>query len=166
MRKEIDIFSEFNFTMEQLKSSGLLLVSGEKGNPMTIGWASFGIIWKKPELTVLVRPSRYSHSLLEELDYFSVNVPSKALRSKVMICGMHSGKDIDKIKECKFTLMKGIKIPVPYIKECSFHYECRIIHKNKVIKDTLAESIISSFYSSGDFHTIYFSEILGAYKEE
>ncbi len=166
MRKEITSIEAFKETIQGLNGNGIFLVTGKEGNPMTIGWGTIGRVWGKPIFIVFVRPSRYSHGLLEKLDEFSVNVPTEKLSDKLEYCGEHSGRDTDKVKECGFTLKPGIKISVPYIAECPTHYECRVVHKNKVIPETLDNSIIERYYPSGDYHTVYFGEILGIYREE
>ena len=90
MREEIGIFEGFKNTIEQISKNGLLLVAGEKGNPMTIGWGTIGIIWGKPVFMVLVRPSRYTFELMEKSGEFSVNVPLHSLNKEVAICGSKS----------------------------------------------------------------------------
>ena len=165
MREEIDVFDMQIETIIQFGKNGLLLVSGEKANPMTIGWGTIGIIWGKPVFTVLVRPSRYTFGLIEECNEFTVNVPSDELKKQVAICGTKSGRDLDKIKKCNFTITKGKNVSVHYINECYIHYECKVIHKNNVINAELNKNIVKKYYSTGDYHTIYYGEILGVYKE-
>ena len=164
MRNKIGVFDAISETIKQLNECGLLLVSGKQGNPMAIGWGTIGIIWAKPVFIVLVRPSRYTFKLIEKCNEFSVNVPTENLKDQVMICGSKSGRDIDKIKECNFTLEKGHIISVPFIKECPIHYECRTIHKNKVLNEKLTNEIVKEYYPAVDFHTIYYGEIVGVYK--
>ena len=53
----------------------LTVKSKEKINTMTIGWGSIGIIWGKPIFTVAVRNSRYTHSLIENSNNFTVSIP-------------------------------------------------------------------------------------------
>lgn len=165
MRKRIGVYDQYSETMKQMAEDGLLLVTGKKGNPMAIGWGTIGIIWRIPVFCVLVRPSRYSFGLLEQHPEFTVNVPTSQLQRQVALCGTESGRDVDKVKKCGFTLVPSEGVSVPYIKECPVHYECVIIHKNKVIDSTLDQDIVSTFYPGGNFHTIYFGKILGVYSE-
>lgn len=166
MREKIGNFDALTETLEKLKNGGLLLASGKKGNPMTIGWGTAGIIWGRPVFLVLVRPSRYSFGLMETRDEFSVNVPADDLKKQVAYCGSASGRDVDKVRECGFTMREGKLIGVPYIEECPVHYECRLIHKNSVINADLDEEIAAKSYASGDLHRIYYGEILGVYREK
>jgi flavin reductase (DIM6/NTAB) family NADH-FMN oxidoreductase RutF len=153
-------------TMSKLRNPGLLLVSADadgKPNAMTIGWGTIGVIWGKPIFIVLVRPSRYTYKLMEQGDDFTVNVPSADMGDAVAFCGTKSGRDYDKFAEKGLTAVPGKKVKSPIIDQCVIHYECKIVHKNDVLKDKLTEGIISSAYSSGDFHTIYYGEILSVY---
>ena len=153
-------------TLDKLSNPGVLLVSVDadgKPNAMTIGWGTIGIIWGKPIFVVLVRPSRYTYGLMEQTDDFTVNVPSAELRKAVAFCGSESGRDYDKFAEMEMTAVPGKKVKSPIIDECVIHYECKVVHKNDVLKDELASEIVSSAYPSGDFHTIYYGEILSVY---
>ena len=145
---------------------GLLLVSVDpvgKPNTMTIGWGTVGIIWGKPIFTVLVRPSRYTHNCMESTGDFTVNVPSAKMSEIVAFCGSASGRDHDKFKEKGLIAVPGNAVKSPIIEQCLIHYECKVVHKNNVLKENLDGRIISSAYKSGDFHTIYHGEILAAY---
>ena len=162
---KIDPFSAVAETMKALSARGCLLVAGsERVNPMTIGWGEIGIVWGKPVFTVLVRPSRFTFGLMEDADEFSVNVPGEALAEACMLCGTRSGRDIDKMAEAGLTAEPGIALGVPTIAECPVHYECRIIHRNKVDPATLADDVKASAYAGGDFHTAYWGEIAGVFR--
>jgi len=153
-------------TFDVMRSMGLLLVSIDsrgKPNAMTIGWGTIGIIWGKPIFTVLVRPSRYTHGLIERTGDFTVNVPPKKLAEAVAFCGSASGRDHDKFSEKGLVAVPGRTVKSPVIEQCLIHYECKVVHKNDVLKDKLASSIVSAAYPAGDFHTIYYGEILAVY---
>lgn len=159
-------FDAVGETISGLGNGGLFLVSGELGNPMTIGWGVLGIIWGRPVFQVLVRPSRFSFSLLEAHAEFTVCLPRKEHKKALSVCGSVSGRDTDKIAECGLSLAGSATIAVPHIAESVAHYECRVIHVNNVVHATLAPDLISRSYPSGDFHRIYFGEIQGVYRHE
>jgi len=165
MRRKIGTFDAVQETMDQIGGNGALLVSGRQGNPMTIGWGTMGIIWRMPVFVVLVRPSRFTFGLMEDCGEFTVNVPTGALADQVAVCGSRSGRDIDKIRECGFTLGKAEAVSVPFLEECPVHYECRVIHRNDVSNANLDAEIVRSHYPSGDFHRVYFGEVLGVFRE-
>ncbi|RLE11563.1 flavin reductase family protein [Candidatus Aerophobetes bacterium] len=153
-------------TFEIMNKLGLLLVSGDMNNHnvMTIGWAAAGIIWRKPIFVILVRPSRYTYGLIEKNGEFTVNVPSSQMDRIVSFCGSVSGRDHDKFREKNLTPLPGKKVNCPLIKECSISYECRVVHKNDVIPTNLFPNIPPEYYPQGDYHRVYFGEILTAYK--
>jgi flavin reductase (DIM6/NTAB) family NADH-FMN oxidoreductase RutF len=165
MREKVAPFSAVGVTMEQMGKNGLLLVSGEQGNPMTIGWGTVGIIWGKPIFIVLVRPSRYSFHFMEQNPEFTVNVLEESYVKQIAICGSRSGREINKIDVCGFSLKKGYGVRVPFIEQSLLHYECRTVHKNSVIEADLEKEIVGGYYPQGDFHRVYFGEILGVYKK-
>ena len=156
-------------TIQRMRDDGLLLVTvGADGKPnvMTIGWATIGSIWSRPVFIVLVRPSRYSYSRLEEVSEFTVNVPPPELAGAVSHCGTVSGRDHNKFQEMGLTPIPGRAVRPPIIKECVVHYECRTLHRNDLVPDALTEAVRDEFYAKGDFHRVYIGEIVAAYAEE
>ena len=166
-KTKIGTFDAVAETMKCLSGPGALLVAGaEPVNPMTIGWGEIGIVWGRPVFVVLVRPSRFTHSLMEKAAGFSVNVAPESLGEACMLCGTRSGRDIDKVAEAGLTIEKGLALDVPTIAECPIHYECRIIHRNEVDPATLSPEVKASAYAGGDFHTVYRGEIAGVFGRE
>lgn len=155
-------------TLQKLQDPGLLLVGAKKNgksNVMAFGWGFIGVMWGLKVFIVLVRPSRFTHEFIEDGDEFTVNVPTRRMDKKVAYCGEVSGREHDKFKECKLTLMKGKKVKAPVIKECKIHYECRVVHKLKVNPELVPGKVKKKFYRKDDFHTVYFGEILASYKK-
>jgi len=159
----------FDETVSRMCKDGLLLVTaGADGRPnvMTIGWGVLGSVWGRAMFVVLVRPSRYSYSRLEEVDEFTVNVPPRELAEAAAYCGTVSGREHDKLEQMKLTAAPGKKVKVPIIKECVVHYECRTVGRSDIVPEMLAEPVIKDAYPKGDFHRVYFGEILAAYADE
>ena len=53
------------------------LMSAEKDgrvNPMTVAWATMGILWQKPVVICAVRPERFTREFLDASDVFSLTV--------------------------------------------------------------------------------------------
>jgi len=162
-RKQVQPFAFVEETICLLKNPGGLLVTrGKKKIPnvMAIGWAAVGIIWRKPIFTVLVRPSRYSYSLLNEHPEFTVNLPYPEMAGLVNYCGSVSGRDHNKFQETNLTLEKAQKVAVPIIKECGLAYECQVVATAEILPQALSEDIRLSLYQQGDFHRVYYGEIL------
>jgi len=152
--------------MEFLHTQGAFLTVkyGEKINTMTISWGNVGYEWNRPIFMVLVRKSRYTFDLIDNSDNFTVSIPlSKDLKNALAICGSKSGRDIDKFEECNLTLEKSKRVDTPIISECELHYECKIVYKQEMNPKLLSKDIIDSSYKTGDYHTLYYGEIVSTY---
>ncbi|MCK9423978.1 MAG: flavin reductase family protein [Bacteroidales bacterium] len=166
MRKETGLFDEMHKTLDELNGNGILLVTGDPPNLMTIGWGTLGVIWHKSIFTVMVRPTRFSFEKMEKSKYFSVCILPEGFEKQLALCGSKSGRDLDKIGVCGFTMEKGIRISTPYIVESTVHYECRIVHKHRLDPGTLDTAIDKRFYPKKDYHMVYYGEILGVFRNE
>jgi flavin reductase (DIM6/NTAB) family NADH-FMN oxidoreductase RutF len=142
-----------------------LVVEDKKGrvNVMTIGWAQLGVIWGEPVLTVLVRPSRHTHPMLENSEHFSVCVPKRgAMKKELAFCGSKSGRDYDKIRACALKLKNG-KPGVKYIDGCALVYQCEIIARTDLCRKKMATAPLEKYYAPGEPpHTLYFGKVLKA----
>jgi len=155
-----DYVAETNAALDR---GGLLLSTSRKGrkpNVMTIGWGLLGILWYKPTFAVAVRPTRYTYRLLEESNEFTVNVPNRGMEKIIEYCGNVSGRDHDKFRETNLTPLPGRRVKSPMVSECVIHYECNVIYKTKVKISRLPKEIVSKYYPSRDYHTLYIGEIL------
>jgi flavin reductase (DIM6/NTAB) family NADH-FMN oxidoreductase RutF len=164
MAKKIVEFKDYvGEVLKAFDEDRVLLVSqGHQGIPnvMAIGWGTMGIIWQRPIFIVSVRPSRYTHKLIEETEEFTVNIVPPQLKEVVQYCGAFSGRDHNKFKEKELTAILSTKVNTPIIKECILHFECQVVYKNDLIPSELKKSITHLLYSKGDFHRLYFGEIL------
>jgi len=166
---QVDYADAMKLLNEVVGSYGALLVANNtkgEANVMTIGWAACGIIWGKPMMLVLVRPSRHTHHFIEASDSFTVNIPPQEMADVATYCGTVSGRDADKFKEKNLTAVRGRRVSASYIEECVVHFECRIVHKNYVLPQHLSREIDEGSYPQGDYHVIYYGEILGCYRNE
>lgn len=154
--------------LEQLPKGAFLTVKSiDSLNTMTIGWGTVGFIWGKPILMVMVRYSRHTYDLMERAEDFTVSLPLKGqLKKELAFCGSKSGRDFDKIKECSLKLKPGNKVNTPVIEDCDLHMECKIVFKQPMDEKLLAEEIKGKSYPNGDYHMVYFGEILDTYVRE
>ena len=72
-----ELINKEEFTLKSISTwddDWFLLTSGKfqqgKFNCMTISWGSIGVIWGKPFVQVVVRPTRYTHEFMEQLSGF------------------------------------------------------------------------------------------------
>jgi len=170
MAKVVVPYAEyFAQTIQRMDEEGLLLVTaGTDGKPnvMTIGWGTIGSIWARPIFVVLVRHSRHTYSLMEQISDFTVNVLPRELAAAASLCGSRSGLEHDKFQEAHLTPIPSREVRSPIIKECVVHYECRTVDRVDMLADALVQSVREQFYKKGDFHRIYFGEIVASYADE
>lgn len=155
--------------LRSLQTPGALLVSlDEAGRPnaMTIGWAQVGIIWGRRILSVMVRPSRYTYRCMETTKDFTVCVPYAEQAEAVQFCGTESGRSYDKFAECGFTAVPSEGIQSPYIEQCGLVYQCQVVNHADFRPEYLLPQVCSDCYSSGDYHRIYFGQILKVVADE
>ena len=147
-------------TAAQLPKGAFLMVNG---NPMTIGWGQFGVIWGKRTFTVYVRKSRYTHALLENATTFTVSVPFEdTYREALALCGTKSGRDIDKMKTLGAEFFEARYGGQNGFAGCRYQIECRILSRSDLDENTIEEeSLLRRYYPNGDSHTMYIGEILG-----
>jgi flavin reductase (DIM6/NTAB) family NADH-FMN oxidoreductase RutF len=156
---------EIGTTFLMKQGAFLTVKNAEKTNTMTIGWGSIGFEWRKPMFTVLVRKSRFTHDLLENSDEFTVSIPiNDKMKKALTFCGTKSGRYIDKFKECNLALIPGREISTPIIEGCELQFVCKIIYKQNMDPAALDATIKNNCYPDNDFHTIYYGQIIAAYK--
>ena len=112
-------------------------------------------------MTVLVRPSRYTHELLEGARYFSVCVPALgAWKKELAFCGSKSGREYDKLRACALNTTDGSKPGIKLIEGAALSYECELLSKAEMPSSALPEEIRKKYYPAGDSHTLYFGEVI------
>jgi flavin reductase (DIM6/NTAB) family NADH-FMN oxidoreductase RutF len=150
-------------TNDRMTREGILVAAPDihgKLNPMTIGWGVFGLIWGRPLFQVLVRPSRYTYECIERAGDYTVNVLPADFAEAVTFCGTHSGRDVDKMAQLDLTLLPSKHIRSAGIGEANIVFECTVVHHNDVQQPAFPDEIISNYYPDGDFHRVYFGQIL------
>ena len=165
--KQVDYMKIAQDAMERIKKGVFLTVKSSVGlNTMTIGWAILGYIWRKPMMTVAVRASRHTFSIIEKAKDFTVSIPTVDMKKEIAFCGTKSGRDYEKFKECNLTTAQSQQVVSPIIETSGFHFECKIVYKTAMDPGFLDESYQKSLYSDHDYHTLYFGEIVECYEKE
>lgn len=122
--------------------------SAGKPNIITIGWTGT-INSDPPMLSISVRKERYSYGLIKEKGQFAVNLATRKLVYATDLCGVKSGRDIDKFEAAGLMPEKASIIDVPLIKECPVSLEC-------IVKNTIE---LGS-------HDLFLAEIVAVQAEE
>ena len=171
MKRQVEAFDYAGVICKAL-SKGVLLTtrSGDQVNTMTIGWGKIGIEWGKPIFIAYVRESRYTMQMLENSGEFTVNVPLNGDNREILgYCGRRSGRDTDKIRDMKLTLIDSDVVSAPGIAQLPLTLECRVIYRQKQDIRQMPQDVIDRFYPScgeqqaPDMHTAFYAEIVNAY---
>ena len=95
-------------------------------NILTIAWT--GTVCTNPPMAYIsVRPERYSYHMIRESGEFVINLTTKKLTRAADYCGVRSGKDVDKWKECHLTTGTATTLKyAPVIEESPVQIECRV----------------------------------------
>jgi flavin reductase (DIM6/NTAB) family NADH-FMN oxidoreductase RutF len=165
--RDVDCMSAAEDSINKIKKGAFLTVKSGNGlNTMIIGWATFGIVWRKPIMMVAVRLSRHTFGIIEAAKDFTVTVPAGEMDKEIAFCGSKSGREVDKFKECNLETTGSRQVASPILKTPGRHYECKIIYKSAMDPAHFDEGYDSSIYPLKDYHTLYFGKILACYETE
>ncbi len=154
----------------------------EKPNIITVAWC--GTVCTNPPMAYIsVRPERYSYDIIKETKEFVINLTTKDLAFQTDLCGVKSGRDIDKFKETGLTPVKSKYVNAPSIDESPVNIECRVNQilelgsHHMIIADVLGVTVDSKYldennrfnlneanpiaYSHGQYYTL--AENLGKF---
>jgi len=165
--KDVDYMHVAEDSINKIKEGAFLTVkSGNELNTMTIGWATFGVVWTKPIMMVAVRSTRHTFGIIEAAKDFTVTIPAGDMRKETGYCGSKSGRDVDKFKMCNLETSNSRQVVSPIIKAQGRHYECKIIYKSAMDSAQFDKGYDLSIYPKKDYHTLYFGEILACYESD
>ena len=80
-------------------------------------------------------------------------------------CGVKSGRDVDKIKECGLTVCCGAG-DAPYIGEAELVLVCKKRYVQPMQPECFTDKTIDGkFYPQKDYHVMYIGQIVEAYQK-
>ncbi|HEY70143.1 MAG TPA: flavin reductase family protein [Anaerolineae bacterium] len=142
----------------------LLLTSGDfeagEFNAMTVGWGSFGIMWSRPFVQVVVRPIRYTYGFMEQYDTFTVCAFPPEGAEALQLLGTKSGRDGDKIAEAGLHPIPSKMVAAPGYEEAELILECRKLYWDDMEKANFLDPDLDAKYPRKAYHRIYYGEIL------
>ena len=132
--------------------------TGEKCNTMTASWGGLGVLWGKPVATVYIRPQRYTLEFVEREEKFTLAFFGEEYRKALALCGSKSGRDIDKVKECGFTVETADG--APYFAQADLVLVCRKAYWQDMDPTHFLDGEIDGkWYPEKDYHRIFIGEI-------
>lgn len=138
-----------------------MLVTAEHGgvtNTMTASWGGVGVLWNKPVAFTFVRPQRYTYTLLESADTYSLSFLPEEHRDALRYCGSHSGRDGDKFAAAGLSVFREQNTPC--IEQARLVVVCRKLHVVDFAPAQFTDPALLSHYKANDFHRQYVGEIL------
>lgn len=138
----------------------MLITAGtaEKCNTMTASWGGLGILWNKPMAIAYIRPQRHTKQFVDENEYFTLAFFPQEYRKQLALCGSRSGRDVDKVKECGFTVAVA-RGGAPYFEEAELVLVCRKQMVMPMDPSAIPDGVKEKHYN-GDYHDIYWGEIV------
>ena len=138
----------------------MVSVADKEGNSniFTVAWAGT-ICTNPPMLSISVRPERHSYHMIKETGEFVVTLPTEELTCATDYCGVRSGRDTDKWKDCGLTKEPASKVSVPLIKESPVNLECKVVRIDElgshhmIVADVVAVDVDDAYFDEKDtFH--------------
>lgn len=97
----------------------------EKPNIITLAWA--GTICSDPAMvSISIRPERHSYNIIRETGEFVINLTTEELAFATDLCGVKSGRDVDKFKLTGLTPFASKVVKAPSIAESPVNIECKV----------------------------------------
>ena len=94
-------------------------------NLFTAAWT--GTVCTNPPMAYIsVRPERYSYPMIRETGEFVINLTTEAMARAVDLCGVKSGRDVDKWKETGLTAGRAAEVAAPIVLESPVNVECAV----------------------------------------
>lgn len=72
---------------------------------------------------------------------------------------------MNKIEAAGISTLSGQKVSVPVIAGAGLHFECKIVYKQEMGTALLDNGYHKMWYQDGDYHTMYYGEIVACYVE-
>lgn len=103
----------------------MLTCADSEGNPniITVAWTGT-INTHPPMISVSIRKERFSYVLIKESGEFVVNLTTEKIVRETDLCGVKSGKDVDKFKLTGLHPEPASTVKPPLIKESPVNMEC------------------------------------------
>ena len=97
----------------------------ENPNALTVAWT--GITCSNPPMTYIsVRPERYSYEIIKNSGEFVINLTTGAMARATDLCGVRSGREMDKLAAAGLTAEPANEVSAPVITQSPLSLECRV----------------------------------------
>lgn len=162
--KAIDPFELVIKPCEDWEHGWFLLTAGDFAsgnyNAMTVAWGGMGIMWGRPVVQVVVRPTRYTFGFMNDYDTFTLTAFPNEYKKALGLLGTKSGRDGDKITASGLTVAASQVVAAPTFAEAQLSIECKKIYWQDMDPANFLDPRIEEAYDNGDYHRFYLGEMV------
>ena len=141
----------------------------EKCNPMLVTWGTFGVMWRKPPATIYIRQSRFTKTILDSQDYYTLSVLPVSYKPKESYMGSHSGRDGDKFEGSGLTPC-FIGDEAAAVEEADLILVCKKIYSHEMSSEFYTDKETYQRWNegrqAGNNHSVFMGEIVKVLKKE
>lgn len=165
--KEINIKDLDKNPFRMIGDEWMLVTAKKDGkvNTMTASWGGVGVMWGKNVTNVYLRPQRYTKEFVDDSETFTLSFFDGEQKTAMGLLGSKSGRDVpDKIEKSGLhvTEIDGY----PTFEEAALVLVCKKLYVQEMKEECfLTDEEVKKFYPDQDFHTMYVSEIVRAYRK-
>lgn len=155
---------ELDFNTFSGWSKYVLVTAGnkEKCNTLLVTWGGAGVMWRKKTATIYIRQSRFTKTILDSQDYFTLSFLPEEYKPQMSYMGSHSGRDENKYEGSGLhPLAIG---DAAGIEEANLIFVCKKIYTHEMTPDHYTDKETYEQWNSGrqanNNHSIYIGEIV------
>ncbi len=167
MFEKIDVKTLEGNPFAMIDDQWMLVTAGtkERCNTMTASWGGLGIMWNKNAATCYLRPQRYTREFVDREEFFTLSFYGEEHRKALGLCGTKSGRDVDKVRECGFTVAQA-DCGAPYFEEAELVLVCKKLYTGHIDPAGFHdEALREKNYPNKDYHLCYIGEIVECLKK-
>jgi len=143
--KEIDLNTAIELGSPYPYTLVVTLDRQAKPNAMGLSWWTFTCL-QPPMIAISVGHTRYTHECLEGHREFVLCFPSEEQAKAAWLCGVKSGRKVDKFAEAGLTTTRSKVVRPPIIKGATVAYECKVVGQMECGDHTLYNGEVVAIY--------------------
>ncbi len=154
---------EGNF-IKMVGKEWMLITAGNSGkfNMMTASWGGIGVLYNRPVAICFINPARYTYSIMEKGDTYTLTFYPDNCRKALEYCGTKSGRDEDKVKGSGLTPVQTENGAMAF-SQATMIIECRKLVSQSISLDAINNAQEREKRAMQPMHKMYIGEILNVW---
>ena len=150
--------------IKMLSEDWMLITAGNptKFNMMTASWGGLGVLFGKPSAFCFINPMRYTYSLMEQGETYTLSFYTEAYRDALKLCGTVSGKDTNKVEASGLTPLTTPSGTQAF-SEAWLIIECRKMVVQPLSQDVIVDPTVRQSFDGKPVNTLFIGEILNVW---